>query len=253
MKLDSDHILREKRDPEFDQRVLRLIEWRLRTNHRRATLSPWDASSILCWLKHVADERSGKKLSFQEFQNAITDETQETWDQCELFINDHMRFAEISRAEVFINDIHRGTVFQNGFPLPCRRGLKFETARTYISNALKQGWFNLRHDKTAGDDPHLQLMNVLAHIREDEIAYTVLNQWVEKKRVKKNKNISIPKSVWEIDIRNAERIVFNKLLSSALTYAKQDVQSILDMARNGERSNVLKDADTQQFPLVRAN
>lgn len=217
------HLFQGKRDPNFDQRILRIIDWRWKTNHTRATLSLWDASSVLCWLKKIADNKLGKTISLQEFQDKIVDCDSES---CELFINDHMQYADISSADVYINGAHRGTIFQNGFSLPCRRGLKFQTVRDYISRAFEHGWFSIPGDTRGNEERHLQLMGVLAHIREDEIAQTVLYQWIKKKRIMKAKDTTIPKMVWEGDIRRAEKIVFDRLHAIASSHSIEDVRKI---------------------------
>lgn len=229
-----DYLLREKSDSDFDQRIMRRIDTRLRTNHCRGTLSPWEASSVLCWLKKIAENAVGRKMTFQEFQDALTGVGQKGCDSCELFINDHMQFADITSAEVHVNGSYRATIFQDGFPLPGHRGLKFDTARKYIAHAFRQSpsWFFIPGDEIGNADRHLYLMSVLEYIREDEIAYVVLDQWINKKGIKKKKDTTIPKDVWEADIRKAERQVFEKLLITTAMDSIDDARAILEIQQD---------------------
>lgn len=110
-----------------------------------------------------------------------------------------MRLAHCSSAEVIVNGINRGIVFQDGgFPLDSLRGIKFDNARILIATA------NINASLYDNTPISLELLGWLNEICEDQIAATTLQGWHRKKWTGK----TIPLSICIDHINQAQKKVF---------------------------------------------
>ncbi|MDB5813223.1 MAG: hypothetical protein JWN23_340 [Rhodocyclales bacterium] len=204
-------ILAGRRDDDFEQRILRRIDMRQSLGVTRGLLTAWTTASLFLWLKRSADTTEGKVLTLDVFGEGL-----ELGVEPGKYVVQYLAFADVARAEIYVNGKEAATVFQDGFALPSRRAMKFETARLAIECAKRKGWVPVAKDREGGVEGPEEMLAWLREIREEEIAFRVLQRWTRKKWQGK----SIPAPVWQAYILAAETELFEHFLKRARALEK---------------------------------